>query len=338
MLNPLWLLSLIPLHASAATRWVAPDFFVESQEGGAPLSVASDPDCRAHIRRVMCLVDPDPQGGEGTADRPCLPGGEDYAGFFEALHDRYPRTLQRMFCSLSRIYVEKAFVGTAYAGVIRDASGALIGAKMGIRKSVLDERLDLTTWASWKEQLSFGGETGSYRLTDGLPRIRTTSSPEVSDFLYFVVTHEFGHIFDFANQLNRTVSGADGGEMHPDSWGALSWITERKPKPENDFVNLPGLCFYWCGTNPLAPGAAPELYEGLDRSSFISTYATSQPWDDFADSLAYTLMSQNLGTTYVLETGQGRSYDIMSKLHGPVFSEKLRYIERFLGRTDVVYP
>lgn len=61
-----------------------------------------------------------------------------------------------MFCSLNYIFIEKEFFGTAYASPLKDSNGNIIGAMMGIRQSVLDENLNLETWASWKEQLSFG--------------------------------------------------------------------------------------------------------------------------------------------------------------------------------------
>ena len=82
---------------------------------------------------------------------------------------------------------------------------------------------------------------------------------------------------------------------------------------------------------------APELYRGLAQSDFISTYAASNPADDFADSLAYYLMDKNLDTVYQLNSGQGESYDIMMKLHSPLFRAKYQYIVDFLSRPIIIY-
>ena len=79
-----------------------------------------------------------------------------------------------MFCSLKHIYIEKKFYGTAYAFGTYDQDKKMDGAELGIRQSVLDQNLKLTNWASWKEQLSFGGVTDSYTVTPYLPRIETT--------------------------------------------------------------------------------------------------------------------------------------------------------------------
>lgn len=305
-----------------------------------------DDDCRAHIREVLCLVDPPAEVDNNKQKRTCLDGGESYAHHFEVIYDNYPVVLQKMFCSLDVIYIEKKFIGTAYAGVIEDDEGNIIGAKMGIRQSVLDEKLDLNLWASWKEQLSFGGIANSYTLTAGLPSITTSTDKAVNDFLYFVIAHEFGHIFDFANEVNKVTTceekSAENPEpkclLHQQSWGALSWITDQKPKAENDFTNRSGLCFYWCDDNPLERDVITGLYADLYLTNFISIYATTQPWDDFADSLGYFVLMQNLKASYSIDTANGNTYNIMDKLKSSIFATKFSYLKNFLQRQDIIYP
>lgn len=328
--------------AADARDWVTDDFYVETVPVSSIRTASDSEDCRARIRRAMCMV-----GGDvgSTEPRPCLPGGETYAGYFEALHDHFPPALQRMFCSVREIRIERDFAGTAYAGLLRDSSGQPAGAMMGIRKSALDKGLSLEQLVSWKEQLSFGGRTDSYDLTPGLPLVHTRTGAPVNDFLYYVIVHEFGHLFDFANHLNRyadpNCAPASRGrecEMHPESWGALSWVTPHTPKPENEFPHRTGLCFYWCDGHPLRREVIPTLYSGLDRTSFLSAYATTQPWDDFAESLAFHLTSESLGSTYVVDTAQGPLYDLMAKLGSPVFATKRAYLRAFLERSDIRYP
>jgi hypothetical protein len=354
--------------------------------------------CRSNIQRILCLVEPLVEGQE-PEDRPCLPGGKKYAIFFEELYDAYPPALQKIFCSLDYLFIESNFQGTAYAGTLEDKNGQLIGALMGIRQSVLDQNISLTHWSSWKEQLSFGGAKENYKVDPNLPLISTQSQLPVNDFLYFVVAHEFGHIFDFANSINKFqncpstkgfASGFEslleerdldesmynsGGqkrkmfvsgdnkthglssssderksniekeegenlncEAEVNSWTSLTWATIDKPVRRYDFQERSGLCFYNCEAGSLSRGQVPQVYMSLADTSFISTYAATNPWDDFADSLAYFLMDQKLGTTYSLDTRQGDLYDIMAKLNSRVFSKKHYYISEFLKRADIVYP
>ncbi len=304
-------------------------------------------DCRANISKTICIVEP-ATTGQQPMDRQCLDGGNSYSVFFEKIYDNYPPSLQKMFCSVKRIFIEKSFSGTAYAGAIYNSQGQPTGAIMGIRQSVLDQNLDLQTWASWKEQLSFGGTTNSFDPIDNLPRIETSSASKVSDFLYFVIAHEFGHIFDFANGLNHTTDctapnpqpGTGDCKLAPGTWGALSWERTTKPLAQNDFFNRTGLCFYNC-PNPLSPQNVSQVYADLSQTNFISTYASTQPWDDFADSLAYYLISQNLNANYLIDTKQNSSphvFDIMAKLHSDLFAEKYQYIQNFMNRKDLYYP
>ncbi len=84
-----------------------------------------------------------------------------------------------------------------------------------------------------------------------------------------------------------------------------------------------------------------QVYADLSQTNFISTYASTQPWDDFADSLAYFLISQNLNANYLIDTKQNSSphvFDIMAKLHSDLFAEKYQYIQNFMNRKDLYYP
>jgi len=300
--------------------------------------------CRDNIAKVICRVDP-AQKDQDIMTRVCLTGGEKYAEPFERLYDNYPPALQKMFCSLKRIFIEREFFGTAYAGLIKRGGEKQEGAMIGIRQSVLDENLALGAWASWKEQLSFGGPTDAYKPRPDLPIIQAKAHAKANDFLYFVIAHEFGHLFDFANDLNKTRncrkdSGDDETcEMTEDSWGGISWLTNKSPKPENEFDLRSSLCFYWCNGLPLPATAVPAVYEGLNKTSFISLYATTQPWDDFADTLAYDLSFRKIGLRYKIETVPGGAvYDIGDKLRSPLFAAKFAYIRKFLTRQDIVYP
>lgn len=339
----------ISAKAANSTRWVTEDFFIQtlSTEEKASFVFEEDvSDCRKHIEEIMCLHD-----GEVDDDElNCKENSRDYAIYFQELYDQYPPSFQKMFCSLNIIEVLTHFYGTAFAGLIKDENGEVLGARMGIRQSVLDQKLTLQHWTTWKEQLSFGGVNDqNYTISPNLPQIHTQGPNDLNDFLYFVVAHEFGHIFDFANQLNRMADDCDMDKFfndpnydckyHPESWGEISWSTFEKVKPQNEFPNQQGLCFYWCDGSPLNPNTIPQVYHDLYyQSDFISIYATTQAWDDFAESLAYYVTDLLLGSPYVLNTQQGQTYNMMQKLKTPLFSRKIQYIENFLNSDSIHYP
>lgn len=339
----------LPIHGAEYKKSINDHFYIrtisEAETNAAVVASVSE-NCRDHIKQIICILPPPQSDKNGPLPRICEPGGEAYASYFESIYDAYPEVLQKMFCSLRVINIEKQFFGTAYAGLVKDSTGKTIGAEMGIRKSVLDENLDLRTWSTWKEQLSFGGLADRYEPTEGLPSIVTETHPgKVSDFLYFVIAHEFGHMLDFANEINKTTSctpGTDGQDadclMTPESWGAISWTSEHKPKLDNDFNHRKDLCFYWCENKFIQAADIPKLYTDLYESEFISIYATTQPWDDFADSLAYFIMNDQLHTQYSIRAAKGFEFDIMAKLKSPRWAKKYRYIESLINNKNLIYP
>ncbi len=307
-------------------------------------------ECRTRIKDILCWRDPTPRAA--TEEPNCLEGGSNYAHFFEALYDDYPVVLKKVFCSLNVIYLEPDGGGTAYAGSVLDESTGKRhgkGAIMGVRKSLLDQNFDLATWATWKEQLSFGGKVDSYTPTPGLPVVSAHMSvPGANDFLYFVIAHEFGHILDFANQVNdwQCEKNEEGREICmplPGSWTILSWTNASwrgaiMPNNESYFPGWDAFCFYWCDGKLPAARSTELIFKGLEASPFISSYATTNIMDDFAESLAYEVSYRNRGLSYSIDTGKGFSIDVIGKLSAPNYTAKREYVLKFLERTDIIYP
>ena len=109
-------------------------------------------------------------------------------------------------------------------------------------------------------------------------------------------------------------------------------------KPKLDFFGRSGLCFYDCKGNFVNRSLIPQIYQGVFDSIFVNTYASTNPWDDFADSLAYYAIDKYLGGQIMLHTGEGHSHELTLKLKDPLFQEKYQFMDKFLSRTDMVYP
>jgi hypothetical protein len=340
----LTLLASATTSSAADIRWLTPDFFVRAGSRPAGSLRGEDPrDCKAHIADVVCLVDPAAEGQDFTA-RPCLPGGGAYAKPFEQIYDHLSPTFQRMFCSLNHIFIERELASTGYGGLDKPAGGLI-----GVRQSILDmgDELDFAAWASWKEQLMFGGVSASYTPSSTLPGYDIAQVPGLNNFLYQFVVHEFGHLFDFANHVNQQEDGCPKptqANPKPEckfaagAWGNLSWLTNLKPLPEQDFPGRDKLCFYRCQGNFIPLADAGALYARLFASGFINAYAATNPWDDFADGLAYFATSRYLQRDIVFDTRQGVRLDLTAKLSSPQYAAKLRYVEQFLGNPAILYP
>jgi hypothetical protein len=303
-------------------------------------------DCRSQISQIICLVDPvDSQApDQDFFNRPCLPESKNYQSFFEAHFDRSPVVLQKMYCHLKKINVEKTSFGTAYAATMPDANGKTIGGIIGIRKEVLDHALEFPSFLSWKEEISFGGSITS---TDPrLDLIHYQSNPMSPSFtIDFLLAHEFGHLFDFANHLVQ-VSDCDWDDktdtqvgtctVVPNTWGALSWSHAQKALPEQDYFLRDQTCFYSCNGKFLSPLATTTIFNGLMSSNFVSTYAASNMSDDWAESFAYYILSSAQPFNWQVET-QGVTFDLTGHFHGDLLAGKRAYIQNFLNG-PVLYP
>jgi hypothetical protein len=315
----------------------------------APLPAWQRPtDCRENIRQAICLVDQVDPKTPGSADenssltRPCDPVHSiDYVPAFEALYDSYPPQFQKMFCSLRRIFVERGFFGSAYAGSFTDSDGKrLEGAVIGVRQSLIEHPFSISAWASWKEQLNFGGDPKDYALKLPFPKFEIPGESS-SDFMSFVFAHEFGHLFDFKNNVNQFKGDPEcfKTESCPavaGTWTSLSWSTESSHSPTSRFSNSSALCFYDCKTT-LSPALIPDVYEAFFGSNFISTYSSTNPYDDFAEMLAYYYLRTTLKKSVLLSYSEAKTVDATDRLQAPALKEKLDYVEKFL-RESPQYP
>lgn len=286
-----------------------------------PERLTDDADCRANIAKVVCYV-----GGSQGWSRPCLPESKRYVPVFEALHDKLPPAIQKMFCSLEKLYVEKNLESTAYALRGRPV--------IGIRATLIDEKLSLTQWATWKEQLIFGGRGDSYKTNDKLPTYTGSEELTNDDMVFSIIVHEFGHLFDFANGFNETDSR---GDFKKGSWGELSWQSFGRPTAANDFKNRSKLCFYGC-SGSLPASTAPQIYEDLHKTNFLNTYTARNPYEDFADTFSFYYFFKLTKHDYGLDTKQGKTYDYRETLASDALATKVKFLDAFDANEDKRYP
>lgn len=312
-----------------AESWVLPDFKLTDSPR---VAVALNEDCRANIKNVICLVDPIVDPGDDRP-RPCLPGGGSFAKPLEDVYDLFPRHLQKMFCHLSRINVEDDFIGSAYGGLELEADKKTIrGGLIGIRSSLLKGDVSLNTWASWKEQTHFGADPKKIEALPGLPRVIATRGEDPRMMLYFLVAHEFAHIFDFVNGVNQTEPcDLEHCPVKAGTYGAISFSRHQEPLPQFDFPLRPALCFYFCEGIFIPADRQEELYRDLAKTNFLTPYTTRYEQEDFADSLAMYTLKKELNLDYKIQVASGALFDITRRLDSTEWLSKKRYLEKFLA-------
>lgn len=340
-----------------------PHFFVEDKTAsifqGAVAPIPYDVEaCRARIEELVCLVDPEVEG-EDTMARPCLTELDTTPAVksLQATYDAYPPALQKTFCSLGRVFLEKKSLGTAYAGTTPDGSTYIMGFRAEL---LLGNALSLSKWVSWKEQLSFGGAK-DYTTRDDLVKIESTSTlpAPANDFVYFVIAHEFGHILDMQHKVNDwdcvEVENKEK-ECTPKagSWPELSWSKSypNKETPADDpwrltlwvpnesaaFANRNQLCFYACPEGHGTPSLMLPLYTDIQAGSFLTTYSATNAWDDFAETVAFYAGTRYTNMQYKVKLPTETEFDLSEKyLSADQFRSKREWVENFFKSIEAAH-
>jgi hypothetical protein len=312
-------------------------------QNSEPDSSVADP-CKARIRGLLCLVELFEEGKE----RVCLAGGESYAPQLTEVYDGLPPKMQKLFCSLKVIFVEKSLEALAYAGVNGvDAQGAF-DAVMGIREELLTRDFSINDVFGWKEQKAFGVQAPPFQVLPGSPIVKAKVTGK-NTALQYVLTHEIAHVLDFSNEANQLVckAGEDckgdqewdeafGRKFEPvaGSWTALSWLNWVDPNPRHDFVLHKDLCFYGCNGKGLNLLQMPEFYRQLNAVAYVTTYASVSPMEDFAESTAFHFFNQRPGFEYHV-TDPEATYFLNRKWYA--MKDKREWIENFYAQ-DLKYP
>lgn len=300
-------------------------------------------DCRTRIKDIACIVNPiqDPK-----ESRRCQTDSETMAPALQNIYDILPAKLQQTFCSMTVIFIENQTDVLGYAGVMAwDPQSQAQGSFMGIRRSLLEKSYDATSVLGWKEQKVFGLTAPAFvHLPEG-PRT-SIILPNSLSALHYVIVHELGHILDFTNksnsfvcpkgkscQTNASQTDFEALEPAPNSWSALSWQSPSKPKDSQLFPLWSKLCFYDCKEH-LGIADMEDFYHQLLPTDFVTTYAAVSPWEDFAESLTFYVMSQHPDFEYEVQTPFA-TYNLKTKWDG-LFAKKL-WMQDFLNR-DLKYP
>ncbi|QLY25676.1 hypothetical protein [Bdellovibrio sp. KM01] len=326
--------------------YLAPDFVIGTPPAlkNAPKTLTAwvgQEDCRARISQITCSV------ADLQHDDVCGEKNQKAIENLEHLYDLLQKPLQRVFCSLPYIFVVDKMDSLAMAGSGQGTSF------MAISRSLVESGLEADAVLGWKEQKIFGSELPRYQVSKDGPQVSIRGKSPLQ-IMQYVVTHEFGHILDFANGANRfyCAPGEDCSAKpttteeyyalqkkflpEMDSWSSLSWKNGYEPNDQNMFPLWSRLCFYYCeGRTKLQLSEMHDFYLQFDRTNFVTTYAATNPYDDFAESTAFYFMANaDFDLQYRILTGKAVFF---WDWRWHQFTKKNNWIELFY-EGDLKYP
>jgi hypothetical protein len=192
------------------------------------------------------------------------------------------------------VFFSTGLGSSAITDVIVNIDGQILGSVVMLD---LDAFMDRTAnaWATWKENTPFSSSARlrlEVEIADGQDNTRANA-------MQFLLLHEFGHVLTAGKQfLPVWWLPADAMKQTVDyDFLRLGWQIDADkrivPKQEEDFAERTGIFYY--DTKGLDDAAMLSAYRALQGTSFPSLYASTNAFDDFAETFATYVHSVMLG-------------------------------------------
>lgn len=144
--------------------------------------------------------------------------------------------------------------------------------------------------------------------------------------MVYVLLHEATHIVDFA--VGATPDPAHPGGSHPLVSGI--WRDDRTPVDEYRLPILTSIL--WRNRRAMSIMHAPDLYDALGRTPFISVYASCDSHDDLAELVAWTELTGRLHQPYRIIISKGTTVmRVMEPAHSNLIRMRLKHLSQITG-------
>jgi hypothetical protein len=183
------------------------------------------------------------------------------------------------------VFFARDLGSSAITDVVVDENGNILGSVVALDLEAFVSRR-ANEWATWRENTPFS-RAGSMMLE---VQIAEPDDDTRANAIQFLLLHEFGHVLTAGRRFlpiwwlppEFMTSSADYEFLQ------LGWqiSAEKKivPRPEEDFAGRLAVSYY--GVAQLDEHAMLAMYQGLQGTSFVSLYASTNAYDDFAETFA----------------------------------------------------
>ena len=221
---------------------------------------------------------------QGYKERPKKPAidPEFFSDIVNAVVE-FPKTVRNhIHKHLVAVFLVEELGGTAYGELLNDFYKNKLGF---IVLDVVSLNKKANKWATWRENSPFAMR--------GMFVIEAEIEPKANDnrkaAIQYILLHEVGHLVGVAKGAHP--NWFEGGNPQKWPFTKLSWLTlERgfkgKSKFDETFTNRDKIKFYSFRDAPLSSKEIDETYWQLLKTDFVSLYASTNMYDDFAETYA----------------------------------------------------
>ncbi|MDB5933225.1 MAG: hypothetical protein JWQ01_569 [Massilia sp.] len=174
---------------------------------------------------------------------------------------------------------------SAVTDVVVDENGNTLGSVVALDLDAFVSRR-ANEWATWKENTPFS-RAKSMKLEVQIAQLDDDTR---SNAIQFLLLHEFGHVLTAGRRFlpiwwlpPDLMTSTGDYEFLRLGW-QISAEKQIVPREEEDFAGREAVSYY--GDAQLDDHAMLAIYQGLQRTSFASLYASTNAYDDFAETFA----------------------------------------------------
>jgi hypothetical protein len=226
------------------------------------------------------------------------------------------------------VFLVRNLGGTAYSDLLKDYRANKRGFIV-LDVGSLAQRAN--EWATWRERSPFA----DHSQVELVATIEPTQTNDRSRAIQYILLHEIGHLVGAAQEHHGSWRGTSDPAAFP--FSALSWTRvngKTVANTEDRFRTRAAVNFYKFAAAKLTSRDIEPVYRQLVESDFVSLFAATNPFDDFAESYAM----------YVHVVIQGKPWNVQLWKAGsatmdvdrPIFHGrcqlKKQYFDRLFGR------
>ncbi len=252
----------------------------------------------------------------------------------DAFSELPPQIRVPLGAKLAGIYFVDDLGGTGYTTQIFDTDSKPVAAFVLLDPSVLSQ-YTANAWATWKENTPFKAEAG-IELT---ARIETDKEDNRKNAIQYILLHELGHVLAVRSDLHPSwvVPPREPQPTTSYPYFQLSWLVSWNDRRfvtvfDDVFPQRKDVVYYLSAKLPA--GQMTSVYSGLERTNFPTLYATTHPWDDFAEAFVtyvHTVLLRKPFEITIRQNGEiARTFDACWEQQR--CAEKRVLLERTLAR------
>lgn len=209
---------------------------------------------------------------------------------------------------LAGIFLVENLGGTAYSDYILDSSGTPVAAFVILDTKVLLKRT-ANSWATWKEASPFSISD----KTNILAKIEIPSQDNRKNAIQYIILHELGHVASIGRDFHpywgispKSIKNEENYPFLHQSWRINRTKNSFESIFDHQIMSKRRDIVYYFGAR-LGAEDIPSMYRMLINTNFVTLYAATNPYDDWAESFATYVHSVLMGKPFSVEIREGRT-------------------------------